>query len=161
MMRCEGTWTFAFSYTATWVLKYVCVIDCFFGLFLDGKNKICTTPPEAHAMFDFPMMDKQVRGQMVYRLLPLGCFLAGRPVVNVAVVHVALSVSGPLRFQRKGSRGSSWKFAAREEILFQLGVVLKMIFVDHASSCPLTLCCCTPAVSELLLPKQLLLNLLM
>lgn len=90
-------------------------------LLLDGKNKICTTSSEAHAMFYFPMMDKQVRGQMVYRLLPLGCFLTGCPVVDVAVVHVALmSVSGPLCFQRESSRGSCWKFGAREDALFKL-----------------------------------------
>ena len=40
----------------------VCVCVIFLVLFLDDKNKICTTPPEAHAMFYFPMIDKQVRG---------------------------------------------------------------------------------------------------
>lgn len=151
MMRCQGTWTFAF--TATWVLKNVWFFCVF--LFLDGKNKVCTTSPEAHAMLYFPMIDTQFRGlRWVYRLLPPGCFLAGRPVVDVAAVHVTLSVSGPLRFQRESSRRSSWTFGAREEILFALRVVLKMLFAS--SPCPP---CRPSAVSKLLLSKQLVLNL--
>ena len=56
-----------------------------------------------------------------YRLLPLGRFLARRPVVvDVAAVHVALSVSRPLRFQGERSRRRCGEFAAREEIVFKL-----------------------------------------
>ena len=86
------------------------------------------------------MMDKQVGGgRWFYRLLPLGCFLAGRPVVDVAVIHVALSVSGPLCLQRESPGGSCWwESGAWEEALFELRV-LKMVVVHHASSRPMTL----------------------
>lgn len=105
------------------------------------------------------MMDKQ-SGQMVYRLLSLGCFLAWRPVVDVAGVRVALSVPGPMRFQRKGSRGSCWRFGAGEQNLFKLWVVLNLFFMKRASSGALTLSCCTSEVSDFLLSKKLLVDLL-
>ena len=89
---------------------------------------------------------------MVYRLLPLGCFLAGVPVVDVAGVHVAVSAAsaaslpGPLCFQRKRSRGR--RVAARkpaateEEAVSEVWVVWKTFFFvrerSASSACPLT-----------------------
>lgn len=53
-------------------LKDAC--DCFWLVFIYRWQKIrfCTTSPEAHAMFYFPMVDKQVRGAgFFFFFLPL------------------------------------------------------------------------------------------
>ena len=125
----------------------------FFGrgfFFLMVKNKIDIAWSSCNVFFTFRWRTNRLGGgRWFYRLLPLGCFVAGRPVVNVAVIEVALSVSGPLRLQWESPGGSCWESGAWKEALFELRV-LKMIVVHHASSRPVTLSC-----------RRLLLDLLM
>lgn len=76
----------------------------------------------------------------LYRSLPLGRFLAGRLVVDVAVVHVAVAVTGPVRLQGEAPGRGRRNFGAAEEDVFKIGGVLEVL---ASSSLALTLSCWT------------------
>lgn len=63
----------------------------------------------------------------LYRLLPLGRFLACWLVVDVAVVHVAMAVTRPVRFQGEAPGRGRRNFGAAEKDVFKIGAVLEVI----------------------------------
>lgn len=78
----------------------------------------------------------------LYRSLPLGRLLTSQPVVDVAVVHVAVTVERPVRFQGEAPGRGRRNFGAAEENVFKIGAALEAL----ASSLALTLSCWTPEV---------------
>lgn len=59
----------------------------------------------------------------LYRSLPLGCLLTSRPVVDVAVVHVGVTVERPVRLQWEAPGRGRRDFGAAEENVFKIGAV--------------------------------------